>query len=485
MHENRLILHLKQLTRREMTRFREFAFSPYFNKHEGVRQLVSHLSELYPGFDERNCDRHQLHRVLFPKKKKHDQAGLALLFTYAMRLFEQYLAQEGRQREAGAGQLSLLSELRQRAFSDSYERILKKSRRRLAKASRRDAAYYRLAFRLADEADTFYTLTAEKRQDRSLEEKEACLDVFYIAEKLRDACEIMIRSRLLRVDHESSLLQAVLREVEARPEHYAKAPPVRMYYRLYCLLTRGRPEDYERTRQTLEQTAAAFSLSERKLLYNYLQNFCIQRINQGRAGYLREVFLLYQTQLEAGLLIEEGRLSEWHYKNIVTTGIRLREMDWVRRFIEDYRPHLHPEVRDNAYRFNLASLHHARGEYDEVLALLTRVEYDHPRYNLGAKALLLRTYYETGEYEALQALVSSFRQYLRRNRLLADFRRSGYANLFRFTRRAAAIREAMAYTPPEKSCREVEKLKQRLRKAEAVFNKGWLEEKVEELGQSV
>ena len=40
MLNNKLIGLLQSFERREMTRFREFAFSPYFNKHEGVRALV-------------------------------------------------------------------------------------------------------------------------------------------------------------------------------------------------------------------------------------------------------------------------------------------------------------------------------------------------------------------------------------------------------------------------------------------------------------
>ncbi len=480
MHQNRLLDHLRRLTRREMTRFRAFVFSPYFNKHEGVRVLVDHLNRYYPHFDAAALDRRRLFQVCFPGEA-YDYARLAVLFTYAMRLLEQFFAQEGLAGNPGAQPLVLLRALRHRRFDRTYERVLKKSLSELEKQPLRNAAFLQQRFQLADEADAYYTLAAEKNQGAHLHDKEQYLDYFYLAEKLRDACELMVRRRIVKLDHHNDLLDAVLREVDQRPEHYRQVPAVAMYHQLYRLITRGRPEDYEAVRATLHDYASCFDLSERKVLYNYLQNFCIQEINRGRAAYLREVFHLYQAQLTGGLLIEEGVLSEWHYKNIVTTGIRLSEMEWVHTFIEQYRTHLHPGVRENAYRFNLANLHHARGEYDKVLELLTRVESDHPRYNLGAKALLLRTYYELDEFETLEALVSSFRQYLRRNRLLADFRRSGYANLFQLTRRAAHLKQEMEYQEAPKLQRKLKKLKQELQSAEAVFNKGWLEKKVMEL----
>ena len=105
---------------------------------------------------------------------------------------------------------------------------------------------------------------------------------------------------------------------------------------------------------------------------------------------MKEIFLLYQLQLQQELIIDEGYLSDLHYKNIVTTGIRLQELEWVKQFIEEYREALRPAVRENAYSFNLASYYHAVGKYDEVLALLQEVAYSDFRYNLGAKALLLR-----------------------------------------------------------------------------------------------
>ncbi|HRJ15493.1 MAG TPA: hypothetical protein PLI34_10900, partial [Saprospiraceae bacterium] len=181
------------------------------------------------------------------------------------------------------------------------------------------------------------------------------------------------------------------------------------------------------------------------------------------------------------LLYEDGLLSEWHYKNIITTGIRLRRLPWVRAFIESQKERLPPDARDNAYRFNLAAYHHAAGEYDAVLQLLLQVEYSDVRYSLGAKALLLRTYYELHEWEALDSLVGSMRQYLQRNRLLADFNRNGYHNLFRFTRRAAAIRSQSAYLSDEKYRSELERLRRELSLAGEIFNKSWLMEKVEEL----
>ena len=292
---------------------------------------------------------------------------------------------------------------------------------------------------------------------------------------------MQFRAKILKVNYNTGLLDAVIREVEANPEAYARVPAIDMYYRIYLMVIRTDPKFYFDAFRTLTQHTAHFSLEEKKYIYNYFQNYCIQQINQGETLFLKEIFKLYQSQLEQELLIEDGYLSEWHYKNIVTTGLRLQEMDWVKWFIDHYKDALRPEALDNAYMFNLASYYYATKQLDKVLDLLIRVEYNDLRYNLGARALLLRTYYDLGEIDALFSLADSFKQYLHRNKLMADSRRAGYHNLFRLTRKAAQIRANLDFVNADRNQKELDKLRLDCEETKTIFNKSWLMEKIREL----
>ena len=480
MHNNKLIILLKSFERREMTRFLEFSHSPYFNKHEGVQALIAYLSTIFPDFSERRCHREVIFRELFPGQP-HVQSQLALLFTYASRLAEQFLAIEQLEEEPQNQELLLLRRLRARQQYKRYEKALKAAEDQARQATFRDSNWYYHKYQLATEADYFYTLTAERRTDSSLEQKQLALDHFYLAEKLRDACEMEVRSHILKLHYAHPLAEWAVQEVERELETYSQEPAIAMYYRLYRMISEGETTRYFEARQALEDYQAFLPAPELKAIYNYLQNYCIQQINKGEEAFLKEIFRLYQAQLDRELLLESGHLSEWHYKNIVTTALRLQEMQWVQQFIEAFREKLPPEVRDNAYRFNLASFYYAARQYSEVLRLLTQVEYSDLRYNLGAKALLLRTYYDLEEYEALHSLTESFKQYLHRNKLMADLRRQGYYNLFTLTRRAAQLRSNLDYFSTDRSRKELQKLQESITRAGAIFNKGWLLEKVEEL----
>lgn len=484
MLNNKLSGLLQSFSRREMTRFREFACSPYFNKHEGVRALVAYFSDIFPQIDEKRCRREAVFQAIFPGEP-HDQPRLALVFTYAMRLAGQFLAMERSGLDAGFQGACLLEQLRAKKQFPLYERALAQAEEAARQDDTRGSGWYYQQYLLAAEADQYFNAVSERRTDGSLQCKQRFLDRFYLAEKLRDACEMQVRSRILKADYSDPMREMALAAVELHFDELRNEPAIAMYYWLYRMVSNPAPSYYYEAMQALHQHQAALPASDLKALYNYLQNYCIQKINQGENDFLAEIFNLYKAQLEQELLLESGLLSEWHYKNIVTTGIRLREMDWVRDFIERYREKLPAEARDNAYRFNLASYFYAARQYDEVLHLLAQLEYSDLRYSLGAKALLLRTYYDLEEYEALFSLTESFKQYLHRNRLMADVRREGYYNLFKLTRRAASLRANMAYQSAEKNQRELSKLQGSIEKAGAVFNKGWLVEKVENLAGMV
>ncbi|MEM6377279.1 MAG: hypothetical protein AAF705_03645, partial [Bacteroidota bacterium] len=315
-----------------------------------------------------------------------------------------------------------------------------------------------------------------------VELKQNNLDNFYLLEKLKDACEAKIRQSILKVDYQTKFKDLLLTEIKASWEHYQTYPAIMVFYKIYQMLDEKQiATRYYEASQYFNQHKAVFSKAERGSIYIYLMNYCISRINRGDSTFLKEVFEIYKAQLEQGLLYENEELSEWDYKNIVTTGIRLGELHWVYEFIEDYKTKLSVDARDNAYRFNLASYFYASGAYGKVLDLLIKVEYSDLRYNTSAKALLLRTYYDLEEYEPLHALTESFRQYILRNRTMSDARRSGFNNLFKLTRKLAGLRSKLNFTEKRKIKKDLDKLNQEIQAIELLYNRDWVKEKVEQL----
>ncbi|MBP6825413.1 MAG: hypothetical protein KA165_02540, partial [Saprospiraceae bacterium] len=163
-------------------------------------------------------------------------------------------------------------------------------------------------------------------------------------------------------------------------------------------------------------------------------NGCIRRMNAGRREYVQVALDLYRTALDRGLLLENGILTGFNYKNIIRLAAALGEHTWAEQFLRQYRPSLHPRERDNFYGYNLAYLYFQQQDYTRAMPLLQQVELEDALNNLDARRMLLRSYYELGEWQALDSLLQSFSAYLRRQKNLGYHRQTNEKLLY-FTKK--------------------------------------------------
>ncbi|HFC00061.1 MAG TPA: hypothetical protein ENJ53_04570 [Phaeodactylibacter sp.] len=92
---------------------------------------------------------------------------------------------------------------------------------------------------------------------------------------------------------------------------------------------------------------------------------------------------------------------------------------------------------------------------------------------MGGRLMLLKTYYELKEFDALESLLDSYRIYLIRNKLISKKVRQQLMNGIRFTRKLASL------APYDKA--GLQKVKNQIDSCKALAAKKWLLEKVAEL----
>jgi hypothetical protein len=121
----------------------------------------------------------------------------------------------------------------------------------------------------------------------------------------------------------------------------------------------------------------------------------------------------------------------------------------------------------------LANVYFYQKKFEKVIEQLREVEYNNSNYALGSKLLLMRTYYELGEYNALDSLLESFRIYLLRNKQLTKETNLQYAMIIRMIKRLSNI------NPNNKT--QVNDLAEKIKASTNNVAKQWLLEKVQEL----
>lgn len=198
-------------------------------------------------------------------------------------------------------------------------------------------------------------------------------------------------------------------------------------------------------------------------------NFAIRQQNQGNKAFGKEAFELYKSGISSGLILENGQISKKAYSNTLVLALLVGEWEWAETFLSDYKNYLPEHERDNTYRHNLATLFFKQKQFEKVLQSLQSVAFTDSLHNLDDRRLLLCSYFELGEWDALDSLLDSFGIWLRRAKNLG-YHREMYANLVKFTRRLV---ELMHQNQQVKS-----KLKQEITATKYVAAKEWLLEKL-------
>ena len=108
-----------------------------------------------------------------------------------------------------------------------------------------------------------------------------------------------------------------------------------------------------------------------------------------------------------------------------------------------------------------------------MIEQLREVEYQNLVYALGAKLMLLKTYYELKEFLALDSLIDSFRIYLRRNKLISADVKQQYLNVLRFVRKLSSV--------PPYNRNAINRIREQIDRCKALADKKWILEKLEEM----
>ena len=485
MHDSKLVELLRSLSTRQRTRFSEYVHSPFFNKHEQLRKLCDYLLKQAPEFAaSEKMEKEVIYAYLFPDSPYEDEV-LYTFFSKLLHLLYDFLVDQRYQDEAKARQLALLQELRQRKMSKHYQASVRKYKT-LKSAEDSDAVeQYLEDYRYYQERNREFIAQANPQYDEALQQCSDALDLFFITEKLRMACDMSSRNIVINAQYQARMLDGLLLYLNTDAQRYEGYPVIQIYRNI--LNTLRQPEQeifYTQLKDLLQKYREQISRMDLMSIYGYALNYCVRKINEGYTAYYQEALDLYEFLLEKRILWIDGFLPGWEYKNIVTAALRVGRFAWVEEFIEAYKEELDPEQRENLYRYNYAALQYSLKRYDKALQTLHEVQFTDTSYHLGAKIIQVKSYYELREFEALYSLIDAFSMYVHRNKQLSDYRKNANTQFLRFSKKLCRLAEEKDYSSAQKWQLKYKTFGEELEQAGTVANKDWLVQQWQILGET-
>ncbi len=405
--------------KRERNELLRWVASPVANSRPEVTNLCIFLCEhISVGAETPEpADKTALYRATFEREpaaigrlSAKEDAALRHIVSFLLECVRQWMIwREARADPAESG-FYLCRSLRRRGLREAFDKEFKKINQPDAH-SMQSADYYRLQYQLQLEQ---WEMRYSGAASTDLQTLCASFGCYVAVSTLRHGCAALDkptgRASLPDIDYLPETLAAVERG------RYADVPAVQVYYYCLHLMETGREPHFWALKALLTEHRTRFPTEEIRDVWMVVINYCIKRVNAGDRTWVKEAFGLYRTGVETAIILDRGRLSKQTYQNIMLLAIASDEWDWARQFLEEYRHTLATGERYNAYNFNLALWHFRKNEYLQAQEILRRVEFRDVQYNLDARRILVRIYYDQGEYEALESLLHSFRIYLQRHR---------------------------------------------------------------------
>ncbi|MGB0839233.1 MAG: hypothetical protein ACPGXL_03775 [Chitinophagales bacterium] len=469
------------LNPKEIKRFEEYVRSPFYNKNEKVIQLIQIIRKAYPNWQSRSLANKKVFAKIFPKER-FDERKVRYIMSYLTKLLEGFMTYMELEADKIDQTRLFLVGLTKRELQNYFEANFDNVKVALDKTTIRDSKHYFDSYTIHKVATDSLEASRVRDDNKNLLTTLNQLDLFYLSTKMRYISALLNRGNILAENHHEILLDDLMNHVQRNPEKYQQEPTISVYHALNeMLLHKNEGIYYHDFMGLLKKHGEQLTKVDLEYLYMIGRNYCIRALNAGMSkdfDFLAELFRLYKIMIEKELWATNmvNYFPHSVYKNVITTGLRLKDITWTGQFIEDFKEKIEPKYRAAAYTYNKANFYFATKKYEEVLALFNAAELKliDVFYQLSYRTLQVKTYYELGLDRVLESFLESFRIYLIRNKELPVEKENIYKDFIKFVKRLYRIKTGNKKILPV--------LKNDLfQKDLTVMEKKWLQAKILEL----
>lgn len=472
MKKIKIFRALDRLGTYELNRFIKYVNSPYFNSSDALKQIVQYYEAQRRKDKEGFLDKNNLWNIAFPTKDFND-GRLRKALSDLLKLFEDFLCQELLERKPIQRATLLMEAIEHRQLDTLYNSSMKRASQLTQDNTDVSAQLHYHRFQAEK---SYYQLTDFdfKRTEKSnLGNIVNSLDYFYLAEKLKYYCTGISQKAFIQHEYDYLFIDEIKEHI--RLNRYPDIPIVNIWISIFFLQTSEDSKGegvFQEFKKTFNEIISLIPQKEAAQIFTYGQNYCIKRINSGSPEYFQQLFNLNQKALDNAILFEGDNMDPWVFRNIVTVALRLKEFKWTTDFIDEYGNYISESFRLNAVNYSSALLNFYQSNYTLVLDHLNTMEIMDLSYELNTRSLLILTYYEMKETDALSSLLDSFSVYLNRHKDISKARRDNYTNMISFTRRL------MNTLPSDQKAHK--KMLAKLEETKGIASGAWLKEKIQE-----
>jgi len=398
--------------------------SPFFNSRPKLISLFKYLKKKYPNINLSDINKENISSVIYPREKYNDTKVRKLISDFIF-LYEKFLSYLEMNKLDGEYEKTILLEVLQkkgleRRYEHKYKEICETLRGRFVK----DDAHYRNFVRI-EMLNSFHAYNNGKEDElgSSLQNASDNIDFYFIFSKLHVFREMIIRQIVSRnkLNFKMEFFDDIVKYVNVNIEKIKKEHPnLYIIYLTLMATVKGEDNYINELISYVKINEAKFDKERLSYYFNYIVSYFWTKINIGKTEYSKNIFELYQYMVEKGFFKTEKYVDHIWINNVVNIGLMRREHDWLVEFLDKYKNDIEPNFSEYSYNLSLAKINFQKGDYNETLKYLQKVEYKDPNYYIHSKSIFAKVFYELGDLQQIEYIIDSLKHYASRNTKMVE-----------------------------------------------------------------
>jgi hypothetical protein len=480
MLNRKLLEVLSRLTAADHKGLRLFLQAGYFNHGYNaakVFQLYEYVMKHQADHEHPALDKAVVSAVFFQDKafSENGKGPIDTLASDLFRLVRRYLHQvEWEQTGTEAEEMLTLARFyRRHGLEERFKPLVGSIRKSQESQAERDAHFYFSQFLLEEEVANFKSTFTSNEDDFNLLAVHQNLDTLFSIYKLEALCSSAYQSITSAVNSlPDSPLTRFMVELVGR-HSFADVPLARAYQLVYLLIhDPGREDFLLELEEILTNHASTFPPDKYfnlQALYRAL--WALRHRQGGGADFTMKLFELYADHQAKGYFEIDGRISPSSMRALTWLGLRAKQYDWVKNFLDNHPPQRLSGTRflQEAYNRNYAEYYFALGNFEQAKNYLSYQPFENVTYSIWADLLLIQIYFET-EDELLEPRMTALDRKIRRSGISQE-NKTFYLNFLR--KLSKIIRYGWEKNSPKRAA-----LRQEIERTANIASREWLLEKL-------
>jgi len=444
------------LTEEELKKFLSFVHVMY-STYRNQTILLEYIAETLSTKEELNFTKALVYKAVFKKDMVtvSDKKNLSNLLSDLTKWLENFFLCEYGEKFSFARSQLVKEIYKKRNLYKDYINTIKQAKSQNTRQVKNE--YWFLNDYTCNSLLYFTSEEDEHRISQSyLVEGLTRLEQFYTLTKVTLLCEMMNRKFVLAENLEIAEVHNIGK--------YNEEPLINSYYLLFQLYSDPSYNKFYKLKEAITTLKNIDDHVHLKLLF-YAINYAAAQYRLGQEVFLKEAFALYKFGLERKIILENGFLSEMAFKNIVFIACLLKEYAWAQQFIEEWKVYLKKDSRNDLTSFCMSRIYCDNGSFELAKDILERTTFFNDFYNAESRLLLIKCYYELGDFEKTLSECINLESFLQRKTKINKEYKQGGLNFLRLVKKII-------------NRRKKEKLMDTIEQKDVLFFKEWLIEKI-------